>query len=231
MKYNQIGEETTGHFSRTHEHLRSFALSAMLTSAVLATAPEGLIAASAGPNMQAVFAHIQGSGFPGTAAMPSPAAVNTPHSVAVNTAVQPAAPISEQQLRIINKDLEARNKYATLSPEQAGPLGLTKNGEPLTLLFRATHATDGIRHAFFRLDGNAGYIVGQRTEKGMTLCRVDAKLNLVLAVTYPAGQPGVHVVTPLPEAAKILHYELSAWAGFADEMAAGNSQVAATVRP
>jgi hypothetical protein len=78
-----------------YDRLLSFLLSAMLASAFWATAPQGMIAAGTGPDIQAILTRIQGSGLPGTASMPSPASVDTPASAAVpaKPAASPARPL------------------------------------------------------------------------------------------------------------------------------------------
>jgi hypothetical protein len=174
------------------------------------------------------------SGLPGTASMTSPATADAPRSFAVNTPAKPASPLSAEQLQTILEDMQKRKKQAVLNAKLTDLLGLTKSGEVLTLLYRAVKDDQGIYHGFFRLNGNTGYLVLQRTKKGVTMCHVDMDLNPVYpvsAVTNPVGQPGVYVVTPRPEIEKMLHDELLVWADIANQIVGTNSQGTATSRP
>jgi hypothetical protein len=140
-----------------------------------------------------------------------------------------ARPLSDAQLQKIIKNLKERNKRETLDPA-IGLLGLTKNGELLTVLARSLIDKQGITHGFYLLNGDTGYIVGQQTEKGTTACRIDMNLNLVSAVFKPSDQSEPYVV-PLSEAAEILHTELLVWAEIADHVIGANPQVPAAARP
>ncbi|MDP3543043.1 MAG: hypothetical protein Q8T11_11315 [Elusimicrobiota bacterium] len=232
MEYNQIGETRTPRFSSTHERLLSFAFSAMLTSAFLATAPEGMMTASAGPNIQAIFTQIQVSGFPGAASLSKPASVTIPASAAVDApATQPAPPLSMEQLQKIRRNLEERNKRFTVDPTVSYLLGLTKKGDSLILLGRALKDSQGVTHSIYLLEGNKGYIVTLTMEdKSGVICRVDKDLKLMTAVKKPADGSGFQVL-PLPEAAKTLHAELSTWAIIADTFLDEKPKVASATQP
>lgn len=230
MEFNQIDGKTTPSFSSTHQRLISFAFSAMLTSAFLATAPEGMIAAGAGPNIQAIFTQMQTSGFPGATSLSMPASVTIPTSAAANVpAAQPAAPLSNEQLQKIRRDVEERNKRFAVDPTATHLLGLTKKGDSLTLLARALKDRQGVTHSFYLLDGNAGYLVVRSTHEGIA-CLVDKNLNLLAAVKKPADGSGFNVL-PLPEAAPILHAELLEWAKIADQVIGAKPKVAAASQP
>ncbi len=198
------------HLPSTHTALTTFAISALMISTVLAFVPNEASAAT-----------------PDNATTSEDAS----RSVALNTPAQSASPLSAEQLQKILKDMQDRNQMATFNPQLTDSLGLTKDGKVLTLEFRALKDDKGIYHSFFRLDGNTGYLIAQRTEKGVTTCHVDMNLNLVKAVIHPEGQPGVYVRLPLHEATKILHAELLWWADIANEITGSNSQAATLVRP
>jgi hypothetical protein len=189
-----------------------------------------LLALFFGVVMLVNVAHAE-SGLPGMASMTSPAPVNAPSSAALNTPSKSGEPLSAEQLQTILEDLQARNKQTVLDPKLTDSIGLTKNGEVLTLQYRAVKDDHGVGHGFFRLNGDMGYLVVQRTEKGVTMCRVERDLNLVAAVTKPSDQPGVYVTPPLTETAKILRTELLVWADIANQIVGANSQAATPSQP
>lgn len=232
MEFNQIDGKTAPIFSSTHERLISFAYSAMLTSAFLATAPAGIIVAGAGPNIQAIFMQMQASGFPGAASLSMPASVTGPSSAAVNVpAAQTVAPLSMEQLQRIRKNLEERNKRFEVDLTATYLLGLTKKGDSLTLLTRALKDRQGVTHSIYMLDGNSGYLVVlTMADKSGVICRVDKDLNLLAAVKKPSNGSDFHVL-PLPEAATILRAELSTWAVIADTVLGEKPKAASATQP
>lgn len=198
------------HLPSTRKAVTIFAISALMISTFLAFVPNEASAATADN---------------------ATTSEDASRPLAVNTPVNPASPLSAEQLQKILKDLQARNKQTTFDPKLTNFLGLTKNGEILTLQYRAVKDDQGIFHGFFRLNGNTGYLVVQRTGKGVTTCRVDMDLNLVSAATTPSGQPGVYIAPPLAETAKMLHDELLVWADIANQITSADSQAATPVRP
>ena len=216
--------------SRMHNHLISFVVSAMITSAFLATAPDGLISAGAGPQMSTILAQVRGAGWHGTSAHMTPISVAEPHTTAVNMPVKPASPLSKEQLEKILKNLEERNKQTSISSEISEILGLTKNGEVLTIQARAFKDSQGVMHGFFRLNGNDGYLMSQRTEAKATIFHLDPNLKPITAISNMPGQPKMSMI-PLPEVEGTLNTELRYWANIADTLLSAKPQETASAKP
>jgi len=235
MQYTQAVEDATMNVNRMHNHLISFIISAMITSAFLATAPDGIISAGAGPQMPAqliptVLAQVRGTGWHGTATQTIPISVAAPHTTEVNMPTQPTAPLSGEQLQKILKNLEERNKLAAVDRVITDSLGLTKNGEVLTLQYRALKDSQGIMHAFVLLNGNMGYLVSQRKGNESIIFHLDPTLKPVITIAGTYGQPKFSAV-PLPDVEGTLQAELRYWANIADTMLSAKPQETASAKP
>jgi hypothetical protein len=128
-----------------------------------------------------------------------------------------AALLSAEQVQKIIENIHERNKVQTIDHEVTYLLGLTKNGETLSLQHRNLRDSHGTVHGFYLLKERAGYIIGQWTDDYAVYLYVDAQLKLISGVYNPRHQPGYFVVAS-SESAKTLHDELLVWADIADHV-------------
>ena len=151
-------------------------------------------------------------------AQSSPSSSATPGDVAAPGAQ--TSPLSSAQLHKIVKSIKDGNKRAVLNQNLTNLLGLTKNGEVLTLPYRAIKDDSGVHQVFFLLVATTGYLIVQRdprdTQNAMVVY-VDSDLHLISAVSYPNSHPDLFSPVPRPEAAKTLNEELLWWAEFTDQ--------------
>jgi hypothetical protein len=136
---------------------------------------------------------------------------------AATAPIAPTGPLSDTQLNRIVKYIEERNKQATLDEDITHSLGLTKNGEVLTLQYRAVKDEQGVHHGFMLLEMGAGFLVVGRNAKGSTTFRVDPSLNPVAPVFRDLNNHDA--VVPLNESTrKMLYDELLWWADIANPL-------------
>jgi len=215
---------------RSHGNLLSFVVSAMLTSAFLATAPEGIIHAGTVPipaqAMSTLLSNVQGSGWHGTSTMMVAVPSATPNAVAVNVPPAPASPLRDAQLIKIISAVDKSEDVRALSPAMAVLLGLPTNPQN-TFKFHFFVTPEGTSHVFARLNASNDYLVYSRTGSVGTFMHVDAGLQLYAAATETVGVAGATLkVLPVREAAKQLDQELAAWANYADNTLAKANETA-----
>lgn len=145
---------------------------------------------------------------------------NTPAAGASSSnSIAPTGPLSNAQLNRIIKNIEERHKQVTLDRDVTNLLGLTKNGEVLTLQHRGIKDSHGIIHTLYLLEGKAGFLLGRRTAEGFTVFHLDGGLNAISGVFNPNKYSDPAVVVPLDESAKkTLYDELLAWADITNQV-------------
>lgn len=219
----------------TNELLLSLTLSAMLTSAFISTAPDGMISAAAIPAAPAqAIAHaldgLKGFGGPGADIAPPG---DAPAPAATHEA-EPRSPLNKIQLERILAAINQRGTEENLKPTLAELLGLAKSGNdsPVGYAGIAISKNDVVC-GFAKLDDGRGYILdkGVLNKDGIIL-HIDADLKLIAA----APKNGA----PAPsraEAEETLRQLLTLWAAYADARLgtnvskAGGEQGPAGTRP
>ena len=209
-------------FSRAQDRLLSFAASAMLTSAVLATAPQtGLVTAASGPQPAQVMAAIEGArsaGFAGIKDTPAPAAVAAPAAVpAKSVSAKEAFPITEAQIQKLRKLATGSDGHPdTLVEPVSQALGL--GPAKVYPTFSAEDPDTKIFVQIFVLPGSNGYVIGRRVGRGaIRYFRVDPGMKLISGVSqvdYKA--PPVALTTE--EATPLWKEDVTTWAGIADSL-------------
>ena len=200
----------------THETLTSFAVSAMLTSAFLAPAPNGTSTAASGPQPQAIMNALNGlraSGWAGTQDIPAPNAVAAPQAAASASAVSAPEPIltAAQQKALVTLMATYGHDIALNSGITAA-LGITKGNDVLTLRQLGVNAHP-FGHIYIPLpDGGFMLIFNNRVAPASY--RLDANLKLIAAVSKNGNE--APVVIPVPDAERSVHTELTFWADVAD---------------
>jgi hypothetical protein len=196
----------------THETLTSFAVSAMLTSAFLASAPNGMIAAGAGPQPQSIMNALNGlhaSGWTGTQDLMAPSDVAMPQSAAaVPAASAPAVTLTPERKVKLAKLMETYGVTMELNAAVTLALGLTHGNEVLTLRELGSRKT----HFYTPLpDGGLLliYLAPQAHDY-----RVDANLNLIGGVIKDIDV--APIIIPTEEAERNVQIELEYWAALAD---------------
>ena len=121
------------------------------------------------------------------------------------------ARVRDSKLNKVVEGIKGQNKKAALDPNLTRVLGLTKNGEALTLQYRAFKDDDGNRHGLFLLQDQLGYVLFLREKKEVTVGYMDSALHLVSAVRYLTSHQSDFSSIPLPEGAKKLNEEILMW--------------------
>ena len=205
-------------FSRTHEKLVSFAVSAMISSAFLSTAPGPVMTAAAGPQPQAVLQAVQAlhaAGFQGTAnmALPSPAAA--PIAVSFNpTATGPI--LTDAHLKKYDAWFVQFGIDTVLGKPITDALGLTAGPQTLKVRELAIDTkTPLAKHGMARIPERGGFIFIRVTPDGSRSYAANDKQELVSAV-FSSANGGEPVVLAVADAQKQLVDELTFWAKSAD---------------
>ena len=205
-------------FSRMHEKLVSFAVSAMISSAFLSTAPGPVMTAAAGLPPQAVLQAVQAlhsAGFQGTAnmALPSPAAA--PLAVSFNpTTTGPI--LTDAHLKKYDGWFTQYGVDITLVKPATDALGLTAGPQTLKVreLVLDTKAPLA-KHAMARIPERGGLIFIRVTPDGSRSYVANDKQELVSAI-FMSVDGGGPVVLAAADAQKQLVDELTFWAKSAD---------------
>lgn len=200
----------------------SFAISIMLTSAFLSTAPEGMISAGAGPTapgqaISDVLNGLRNSGWHGAADL----SVTTPASIPVSAAAYgdttpPSAPITEVQLRKVLNIMTQSGTEASLIPSVAKSLGLGKNGEKVRIRQLAISDDKAIQYGFALLKDGSGYILDKGPRIGNRInIHLDENLKIVSAAVINSA--GEFARLSPAEAEARLREVLATWAEYAEE--------------
>ncbi|MBI3563825.1 MAG: hypothetical protein HY079_01355 [Elusimicrobia bacterium] len=214
--------------SRSESRAFSFAVSAMLTSAVLATAPDPtFVAAAAGPQPAAIMGMIEGArsaGFAGMKDMPAPAAVAAPAAAESKTAsgknasetVPTLTPAQLQKIRAYG--LSPRGKQMGLRGDLAQALGVGPGGP--SVYFPGMGASDSDVHlkwTIWILPNSSGYVIGRLDEQsGVTrFFRMDMDMKLVVGIYVKNATDASITYTPA-EAAPLFAHDLTEWVDIAD---------------
>lgn len=196
-------------FARSQNRLISFAVSAMLTSAFLSTAPSSFITAGAGPQPMAILNAIRAEGWHGAQGVELPTPAAEPASAAPLASV-PAKPLSEEQLQKICKWIADHGSVSTDIKKLTDALGLTKNDEKLTLPGMSTHDAENVIYIIQILNDGKGYVVADVNHELFHVYWVDKNLDLVSAVSMIKGQ--TPAAMPIKDAAAGINHDLAFWA-------------------
>lgn len=206
----------------TDTPLLSLAISLMLTSAFLSTAPEGIIPAAAGPTApsQAIaraLDRLQASGWHGAAELPAPASASIPTSAAANDdATQLPPPITEAQLQKVLAILAQRGLENNLKAKYAVPLRLSKNGEKVRIRQLGIEDENAIQYAIALLKDGRGYVLDKGPRVGNRVgFHLDANFKVVTAISITSADE----ITTLSaaEAEARLREVLATWAEYSDQ--------------
>jgi hypothetical protein len=213
---------------RTSSTLMSLTVSAMLTSAVLATAPGAYTAAAAGPQPRALLnalAGLRAAAWPGAQAfsLPKPPAA-VPADAIVPTPTQASKPDSRilspsEMVTMMQLDVQY-GKQIALTPSLTETLGLTTGSEVLTvrqvsMTYPKDPSETDIEHFFMPLDGGDFLFMrtvlypDQSTVRYRDVYLLDPNQNILVADRIVSSQAGARM-TP-QEAETRLAIEIHAW--------------------
>jgi len=205
-------------FSRAHDRLISFAVSAMITTSFLATAPNpNAVSAAAGPQPAAVMNALEGlraAGWAGiqNAALPAPALV--PQTTPSAPAAAENPPLSIIQIQKLLKLTIDHGHDIALDKYVTAALGLTAPGETLTLPQVSIAVNPQLIRSFEKITSDGGYLFGAGTAASYKAYRTNANLELIAAVQKNTDQAPVAV--PIAEAQQQLMIEIAYWGMVAD---------------
>lgn len=208
-------------FSRAHDRLISFAVSAMITTSFLATAPApapDAITAAAGPQPAAVMNALEGlraAGWSGlqNAALPAPALVPKTAPSAPAAAVNP--PLSDIQIQKLLKLTIDHGHDIDIDVSVTAALGLTAPGEILNVRQVSITVNPQLHRAFQKIMSDGGYLFGAGSPDSFRAYRTNAKQELIAAVEKNSNQ--APVVVPIVEAQQQLKVEAAYWGMVADK--------------
>jgi hypothetical protein len=210
--------------SRTQDRLFSFVISAMLTSAVLATAPStGIITAAAGPQSPAIMSMIDGmrsAGFSALKDAPMPSSVASPSSTVAVKATASAQPgLTPAQVAKLRKlALGPEGNDGEIRASVAKALGLNNGDRAASLRsFSAEDSDTKILVQIYLLPNNAGYIIARSDGKTVRLFKLDAALNMTIAVSVPVNDNTVSPI-PAPDAQKLCDADKATMGQIADAL-------------
>ena len=203
-------------FSRQHDRLISFTLSAMLTSVFLASAPEAVITAAAGPQPTAIInalGKIRAAGWSG-ARIDLPAPPIAPATGGNSAAATPNRPITDAQFKKILADTAANGLNASTERLISQAFGVNYPGE--TERYDSFEDADKRLHTFSQLD-NGNYIFSTRNQTISYNYYVNK--NLVLIYALYKTKDGITMLDK--DAAQTqagLNTELAFFAGIANQL-------------
>lgn len=202
--------------------LLSFAISLMLTSAFLSTAPEGIIPAAAGPAApgQAIARALDGlqaSGWHGAAELTAQVPASIPASAAANNDATPLPPtITEAQLKKVLDILAQKGTEGSLKTKYAVPLRLSKNGEKVRARQLAFVYENAIQYGLSLLKDGRGYVLDKGPRGGNRVgLHLDANFKVITAIEVTSADE----ITTLSaaEAEARLREILAIWAEYSDQ--------------
>ena len=202
--------------NRTHEALMSLAVSAMLTSAFLASAPSGTNLASAGPQSQAIMnalSSLRASDWAGAQEITVPTAVTELQSADPAHAASASKTIlTADQQKILLNLRDAHGHDVALSSAVTAALGISKGAEVLTLRQLTINAHPNL-HVYIPLP-DGGFMLSFVDDVAASSYRLDANFKLLAAVSKKTGE--APIVIPMPDAERNAQTELAYWAAVAD---------------
>ena len=155
-------------FSRTQHRLFSFAVSAMLTSAFLATAPDSTVKAAAGPEPQAMIhslAGLRNAGFQGMGGVALPPPAVAPQMSAQPVTAPDAVGLTAVQLQKLDGYMPKFGLNITLVKVVSDALGVTRGAEIITVRQLAIGEAPNPEHVFSRVPaGGYLYMMATTTE-------------------------------------------------------------------
>jgi hypothetical protein len=200
-------------FSRNHHRLFSIAVSAMLTSAFLATAPGTTISAAAAPQPQALmqaFDGLRNAGFKGLSNVALPPPTTAP-TFSTPVPVDPAgAGLTDNQLKKLDGFMPKFGLDVTLVKMVSDALGITHGAETLTIRELAIGDAPNPKHAFSRI-ASGGYLYILATSADARSYYIDTNQSLIAAVVVPANST-TPVAIPVALAQTQLKDEFAFWA-------------------
>lgn len=211
--------------------LMSFAVSAMLTSALLATAPGGAYTAAAtGPQPRALinaFEGLRAAAWSGTqsVSLPTPPAAIPTAAIESSAAPASASPaldplkLSPAEMRTQLQILAQHGNHVSITPTVTQALGLTAGSQTLwvdevSYGFPLTPSENGFTHSFATLpDGGYLFFRVKTNSNNISLfgkfLRLDRNQNLIAAYSWVQG--GSTTRLSWSEAEAQLRDEIHAW--------------------
>lgn len=206
-------------FSRAHDRLISFAVSAMITTSFLATAPApDAITAAAGPQPAAVMNALEGlraAGWSGlqNAALPAPALV--PQTAPSAPAAAVNSVLSDIQLQKLLKLTVDHGHDTQFDKIISDTLGITSGEETVIVRQVTIKVPPAFRRAFQKIPTDGGYVFVYGTITDYAAYRTNANQEFVAAAVKNANQAPVAI--PLAEAQQQFNVELAYWGTIADK--------------
>jgi hypothetical protein len=189
------------------DQLVTLTVSAILSAAILATTPEGIPEAQAGPGLA------QGMGV--LSVVSRLRSVEATMPAASNSLGNTSA---AQILGKIFSRLKSQGFEMKFGGDVATALGLVQNNDNVMVreLPPLRSEAVGYVYLFYRLDDGRGYIVVRFWAEGLIAFRFDPDFNLVTAAARPNAQGATVITGALAD--KILNDELHVWKALADNM-------------
>lgn len=216
-------------FDRIHTHCASLAVTAMLTAAFFSTAPDGLIAAAAGPMgasavLESALAGLRADGWHGTAGLTLPTMAVVAQTKQASPPSKPSSfPFTEEQFRKIKNFWDTHpNKEVVYDLRVTRPIGLSKGNEIIDARkIAGRDEVTHIYHALGRLNNGTGYLLSYEPPVGKGDFRyywVDFDFRVIAAISIPDGNPnGAATVIPAKGAQAEVESECAVWVKVANE--------------
>src|SRR5579859_5471622 len=203
--------------TRAHSRLLSLAASAMLTSAVLRTAPTSApIAAAAAPSAPLLRA-LEGAradGWSGVEELPPPPAVAVPAAAA-----QSRPQLTPSQVQKLRKLATGRDGHVGhLRSAISSALGVgPADRDSLFPSYGVRDDESKVGYQIYLLPQESGYVIGRNENGGVRLFRLDADLKMLGAVSVRSFTDAPASI-PAAEAARLCALDLTTWAQIADQL-------------
>ena len=205
-----------------NNRLISFTISAMLTSAFLATAPEGIVSAAAGPTapsqaMTNVLNGLQASGWHDVAGLTATTPASVPVSVAAHgEPTPPQSPITGAQLLKVFNILMQTGTEASLVQRIAESLGLSKNGKQVLMRQLAIEDDNAVQYGFALLKDGRGYMLDKGPRDGNRIAfHLNGNLKIITAIAESSARE-ITILSPADAEAR-LREVMAVWAEYADQ--------------
>ena len=185
----------------------------MFTSAFLSSAPNGYVAAGTGPSVVPMLEMVRAGGFLGGNSII--AIVSVPPSSIPGAIL--GLPINEPQFQKIVHRLNGHGADLEMDLDLTDSLGLTSSGKMLSARKLGIKDKQGIRHGFYRLNDNNGYLLYKETTAGYSYLYTGLDFKPYKAFVQQKGR-APEVKADSHDLMIALYDELCVWAAFADQL-------------
>jgi hypothetical protein len=202
---------------RIQDRLLSLVVSAMLTSAVLMTAPTGTIDAAVGPQPQALvnaLNELHSGGWAGLQNVSVPTPVSAPMYAPAAAPAAMETPLSAKELSQLRSYSATYGIDIAIDKSVTDALGLTSGARILTIRELGTDQPDRSKKIISFLPKDGNILIGLDTVGGSYVYILGPDIKLIAAVFKKSGRPPV--VIPISQAQAGVQTELAYWAKIGD---------------